>query len=41
MKNKCQHLTETQCNELVESIQKFEKLFDGTLGTSKKTPSKI
>ena len=35
MKNQCQHLTETQHNELLELLQTFEELFDGTLGTWK------
>ena len=33
MENQCQHLTMTQRNELLQLLQKFEELFDGTLGT--------
>ena len=36
MKNQCQNLTMTQRNELLKLIQKFEELFNGTLGTWKK-----
>ena len=35
MENQCQHLTMTQCNELLKLLHKFEELFDGTLGTWK------
>ena len=35
MENQCQHLTMTQCNELLKLLQKFEEFFDGTLGTWK------
>ena len=35
MKNQCKHLTETQCNELLKLLPKFEDLFDETLGTWK------
>ena len=35
MENKCQYLTMTQHNELIKLLQKFEHLFDGTLGTWK------
>ena len=35
MKNKSQILTGTQHNELLKLLQKFEELFDGTLGTWK------
>ena len=35
MKNKYQHITETQCIELLKLLQKYEDLFDGTLGTWK------
>ena len=38
MKTQCRHLTMTQCNELLELLQKFESLFNGTLGTWKKDP---
>ena len=31
MKNKPQHLTEEQCNELLQLLQIFEELFDGSL----------
>ena len=32
MENQFQYLTMTQCNELLELLQKFGELFDGTLG---------
>ena len=35
MENKCQNLIMVQCNELLNLLQKFEYLFDGTLGTWK------
>ena len=35
MKNKCQHLTATQRNELLKLLQKLEELFDETLVTRK------
>ena len=35
MKNKCQHLTGTQCNESFKFLQNFEVFFFGTLGTWK------
>ena len=35
MKNKCQHLTETQRNELLKLFQKYGELFHGTFGTCK------
>ena len=38
MENQCQHLIMTQRNELIKSLQKFEELFDGTLGTWKRDP---
>ena len=38
MKNKFQHLTETQRNELIELLQNFEELFDETIGTWKIDP---
>ena len=33
MGTQCQHLTMAKCNELPKLLQKFDKLFDGTLGT--------
>ena len=36
MKNQWQHLTETQCNELLKSLKKSEELVDVKLGTCKK-----
>ena len=38
MENQCQNLTMIQHNELLELLQKFEELFDGTLGTWKTDP---
>ena len=38
MKNKCQHLIETQRNGLLQLLQNFEELFDGTIGTWKTYP---
>ena len=38
MKNKCQHLTETQRNELLKLIQNFIEVLDGTLGIWKIDP---
>ena len=38
MKNKFQHLIETQRNELPKLLQKPEEIFDGTLGTWKIDP---
>ena len=35
MKNKCQHLTEQQCNSLLKLLQKFERLLYGALGNCK------
>ena len=35
METQCQHMTITQRNELIKLLQKFEELFDGTLGTRK------
>ena len=35
METQCQNLTITQRNELIKLLQKFEELFDGTLGTWK------
>ena len=38
MENQCQHLTMTQRNELLELLQTFEELFNGTLSTWKSDP---
>ena len=38
METQCQHLTITQCNEMLKLLQIFEELFDGTLGTWKTDP---
>ena len=38
MENQCQHLKMTQSNELLQLLQKFEELLDGTLGTWKTDP---
>ena len=38
MENQCQHLTRTQYNELIKLFQKFEDLFNVTLGTWKTDP---
>ena len=38
MKNQCQHMTETQPNELLKLLQNFEEYFDETLGTRKIDP---
>ena len=38
MENQCQHLTMTQRNELLKLLQKFEELFNGTLGIWKTDP---
>ena len=38
MKTQCQHLTITQRNELLKLLQKFEELFNVTLGTWKTDP---
>ena len=38
MKNKCQHLTVTQRNNLLKLLQKLKELFDGKLGTWKIDP---
>ena len=38
MKNRCQHIIDTECNKLLKIIQKFEELFDGTIGTCKTDP---
>ena len=38
MENQCKHLTITQHKELLKLLQKFEELFDGTLGTWKTDP---
>ena len=39
MKNQCQHLTETQGNELLKWLQKSEYFSDRTLVTWKKYPA--
>ena len=33
METKCQHFTNTQCNDLLKLLQKIEEFSDGTLGT--------
>ena len=38
MKNKFQHLIETERNELLKLLQKSEELFDGKIGTWKIYP---
>ena len=38
MENRCQHLTMTQCNELLQSLEKIEELFNVKLGTWKIDP---
>ena len=38
MKNQCQHLTETERNELLKLLQKSEELFNGALCTWKTDP---
>ena len=38
MEAQCQHLTMTKRNDILKSLQKFEELFDGTLGTWKRDP---
>ena len=38
METQCQNLTMTQRNELLNLLQIFEELFDGTLGTWKTFP---
>ena len=38
METKCQHKTITQRNELLKLLQKFEELFNGTLGTWETDP---
>ena len=38
MENQCQHLTMIQRNELLQLLQKFEELFNGTLATWKTDP---
>ena len=38
MENQCQYLKTTQHNEFLKLLQKFEYLFDGTLGTYKTDP---
>ena len=37
-KNQCQHLTVTQRNELLKLLQKYEYVFDWTLGTRETDP---
>ena len=39
MKNQCQYLTETKCNELLKLLQKIEELFYVTIGTRKTHPA--
>ena len=38
MENQCQHLSEVKFKSLLKLLQKFEELFDGTLGTWKADP---
>ena len=38
MENQCQHLTQTQRNELLKLLQKIEELLDVTIGTWKIDP---
>ena len=38
METQCQHLSMTQLNNLLELLQKIEKLFDETLGARKTDP---
>ena len=38
METQCQHLTKIQRNDLLELLQKFEELFDGTFSTWKIDP---
>ena len=38
METQCQYLTMTQRNVMIKLLQKFEELFDGTLGTWKTDP---
>ena len=38
METQCQHLTETQRNELLKLLQKFEELFDEKLGNWRTDP---
>ena len=38
MIEQCQHLTTTERHRLLHLLNKFEYLFDGTLGTWKTTP---
>ena len=38
METQCQHLTTTQRNDLLELLQKFEDMLDGTLETRKIDP---
>ena len=38
METQCQHLTMTQHNDLLKSLQRFEELFNGRLGNWKTDP---
>ena len=38
IETQCEHLTMTQHNELLKWVQKFEELFDGTLGSWETDP---
>ena len=38
METRCQHLRNTQCNDLLKLLQKFEELFDVRLGAWKTYP---
>ena len=38
METQCKHLTMTQRNKFLKLLQKYEELFDGTLGTWKTYP---
>ena len=41
METQCQHLKMTQHNYLLELLQKYEEVFNGTLGTWKTDPSDL
>ena len=41
MENKCQHPKITQRNKFLKLLQRFEKLFDGTLGTWNTYPAEF